>query len=55
MGHYLQKKPFTCSNMVDSESQAVPDANSPAATIDTSTPRGRSSCFKQVANPSIPA
>lgn len=46
---------FTCSNMEDSESQAVPDANSPAAITDTSTPRGRNSWRKHVANPSMPA
>lgn len=45
----------TCSNIDDSESHAVPDANSPAATIDTSTPRGRNSCRRHVAKPSIPA
>lgn len=32
--------------MVASESQAVPDANSPAATMETSTPRGRNSLKK---------
>lgn len=41
--------------MEDSDSQAVPAANSPADTTDTSTPRGFNSCLKHTANPSKPA
>lgn len=46
---------YTCSNIDVSLSHAFPAANSPAATIDTSTPRGLSSCLKHKAKPSRPA
>lgn len=49
------KQKITCSIIDDSDNQAVPAANSPAAQTDTSTPRGRNSCRRQVAKPSIAA
>lgn len=52
---YYNYNIFTCSNIDVSLSHAFPAANSPAATIDTSTPRGLSSCLKHKAKPSRPA
>lgn len=47
--------PHTCSIIDESLNHAVPAANSPAATITTSTPRGLSSCRRHIAKPSMPA
>uniref|UniRef100_A0A1A9UVK7 Uncharacterized protein n=1 Tax=Glossina austeni TaxID=7395 RepID=A0A1A9UVK7_GLOAU len=46
---------LTCSRSSVSFSQALPGENSPAATTETSTPRGRISCRKQAAKLSTAA